>query len=464
VKRKKVILAILIILLILSLLGIFLWYFNIYEKNSFLKKEYPFLTSFEKEDISVSNSKYKAEALIYKIRISEDSILFDANILEPNTNTYLRDVTFPVSSPEAYSYLQQHYLNKDIYSVVISVDVINKKFFSKPEIKWSIENVSFSHNEIEQINKDIETNLKQATNSTNDQKPFYIYSSYFYLENNEIRGIISNTTSDILFRPLLWSYNKTVNKEDVFKYLMNFYDYKKNALEKNGKDSNIENVTPYSCTIVERIIRNLNITGENRSELLAKYCNINDLEEVIKKRTTPKFDPENYNVTSLINSIIYQRVISAQEEKFPLAFDWYISFSSDVDSAERLYNQKISFDNGDVLGRISSSIINNNTFTLRNMCKIAEYIDNKEIKNSVLNLFKTDTEESLKLIDTDMFSSLYCLNNIEDKEYVTTILFKIYKQKFESRNGLTGLWNKDRYLVEGNSIFLMLLNNYYEEI
>lgn len=101
---------------------------------------------------------------------------------------------------------------------------------------------------------------------------------------------------------------------------------------------------------------------------------------------------------------------------------------------------------------------------IRNVCNMAEYINHDELKKRVLYLFEPNVEEGLKLVDTDIFSSLHCLNGMKNSGFVKSILFKIYRQNFEDRNGVVGLWNKDRYMVEGNSMFLILLKNSYEEI
>lgn len=463
---KKKILLVLFLLLAVNLVALlFVTFKNISASNISILETYPFLKHFAKDSISMSETVYHAEGLVYNVRLDEGELVFDMNVLEPKTNTYIKDISLPIFSEEVSTQMQTNLLNERIHSAKISINMKKENIFSKAYLEtWNIERIDFNSEDLGKIEKGILDTLKEAKIDKENADGFEKYSTYFYTENNKIYGTISNVTSEILYRPLLWSYYESDRREDIVKYLTDFYDYRAKSLERNSKDSKVENVTPFSCTIVEKILKNTDIQGENRNDLLSKYCNFDELVEGKNKWNETKLNIGNYNFHSLINSIGYDRIISAKEEEFPLAFDWYVSLLSDIQSAEKLYNKKIDVDREDILGRISSGIINNNTFTLRNICNITEYVGNEEFINRVFNIFESNIENTLKLVDSDIFSSLHCLNGMKDSGFVKSILFKIYRQNFEDRNGVVGLWNKDRYMVEGNSMFLILLKDSYEEI
>lgn len=464
--RKKRKLAILFILLCLNLLALTFYTFRaISSSNLSLQKSYPFLKHFSKKKTNIFSSTYGAESIIYNIKIDDDDIIFDLNTLDSKENGYIDKLKLPATAIEDFEYVKENFQKRNIYTAQISIKFKRKSIFSQMHIDtWSMREITFTPEDLERINTGILETLKEAKIDKENTDGFEKYSNYFYTENGKTLGSISNVTSEILYRPLLWSYERDSKTEDIVKYLTDFYDYRGESLAKNTKDSKVENIAPFSCSMLEKIITNKNIEGEQRNVLLNKYCSYNDLVEAKNRRLSDKFNPGTYNTNSLINSIGYSRILSAKEEKFPLAFDWYISLYSDIQSAERLYNRKIGVDKEDILGRISSGIISNNTFTLRNICNITEYVSNEEFRNRVFNLFKSNIEEGLRLIDTDIFSSLHCMNTVKDDSYVKAILFKIYRQNFENRGGITGLWSNDRYMVEGNSIFLILLKNSYEEI
>lgn len=463
---KKKILLVLFSLLTVNLVALlFVTFRNISISNISIQQTYPFLKHFAKDSISISETVYYTEGLVYNVRFNERELIFDMNVLEPKTNTYLKDISLPIPSEGISTQMKTNFLNEKILPSKISVNIKRENIFSKAHLeKWNIEKISLTSEDLSKIENGILDTLKEAKLDKENADGFEKYSTYFYTENNKVYGTISNVTSEILYRPLLWSYYGNDRREDIVKYLTDFYDYRAKSLERNSKDSKVENVTPFSCTIVEKILNNTDIQGEKRNDLLSKYCNFDELVEGKNKWNETKLNIGNYNFNSLINSIGYDRIISAKEEEFPLAFDWYVSLLSDIQSAEKLYNKKVSVDREDILGRISSSIINNNTFTLRNICNITEYVGNEEFTNRVFNVFESNIENTLELVDTDIFSSLHCLNGMKDSGFVKSILFKIYRQNFEDRNGVVGLWNKDRYMVEGNSMFLILLKDSYEEI
>lgn len=462
--NKKKILLVLFSLLTVNLVALlFVTFRNISISNISIQQTYPFLKHFAKDSISMSETVYYTEGLVYNVRFNERELIFDMNVLEPKTNTYLKDISLPIPSEGISTQMKTNFLNEKILPSKISVNIKRENIFSKAHLeKWNIEKISLTSEDLSKIENGILDTLKEAKLDKENADGFEKYSTYFYTENNKVYGTISNVTSEILYRPLLWSYYGNDRREDIVKYLTDFYDYRAKFLEQNSKDSKVENVTPFSCTIVEKILNNTDIQGENRNDLLSKYCNFDELVNNIDKYST--FGTTNYDFTSLISAINYQRIINAKDEIFPLGLDFSLSLISDTQSAGMLHNKKISIDKEKILSNISSALLNNETLMIRNVCNMAEYINHDELKKRVLYLFEPNVEEGLKLVDTDIFSSLHCLNGMKDSGFVKSILFKIYKQNFEDRNGVVGLWNKDRYMVEGNSMFLILLKDSYEEI
>ena len=129
---KKKILLVLFSLLTVNLVALlFVTFRNISISNISIQQTYPFLKHFAKDSISMSETVYYTEGLVYNVRFNERELIFDMNVLEPKTNTYLKDISLPIPSEGISTQMKTNFLNEKILPSKISVNIKRENLFSK---------------------------------------------------------------------------------------------------------------------------------------------------------------------------------------------------------------------------------------------------------------------------------------------------------------------------------------------
>lgn len=456
-------------MLVLFISGIFLWYFNIFKKNALVEKEYPFLSSFTGGDQEIFYKEYGGEGLIYNIHINEEqnTFSFDMNIFKDNS--YVENISLPLDKAK---FDLQTVREREIIPVSILLKLPRESVFENFKLnEFYIQKLEISKDNVLNILKEMYPTITGENLVVRDDYKGIPFRIIKFEGGDRFSFETIGYNLESLLRPWIESriYMSTLNQEflkdysskNILSYLQQVEKYKTSILDKESKGDNSKmKAVPFSCSLASDISASGLIDNDTTKYLTDNYCSTAILEQK-KIDFLSKYKPE-YSKEDLVQSINKERL---QEEqiitKDPLD-EWNLSILKDLKSLSAEETDK-------TYSVISTNLLSNSAITLGHMCKLVYKSPiNDPLRDQLKSVLQYSYKHSLMLIDKDLFEYIWCANEYKQDEdfndLTDSFILKMIKTKYHNNMSVYGVWENNKYKLDGNTFFFNLLLNKHENL